>query len=93
MALKPGDPDALLNRGNALLTLGRPQEALAGFDAVLARNPRQADALLGRGGAHAALGRPEPALADFDAALALGHPGASYNRGNALAELGRYAEP
>ena len=34
------------------------------------------------------------ALADFDAALALApsHPGALYNRGNALCDLGRYAE-
>jgi tetratricopeptide (TPR) repeat protein len=92
LSLRPGDPDALLNRGNALLTLARPQEALVCFDGVLAREPRQAEALLSRGTALAALDRPERALADFDAALALGHPNAHYNRGNALFELGRYAD-
>ena len=37
---------------------------------------------------------PEQALAEFDAALrfAPGHPGAHYNRGVALINLGRYAE-
>ena len=53
----PGDVNALENRGNALLALGRPQDALACFDAVLARNPRHGDALLNRGGALASLGR------------------------------------
>jgi len=92
LLLRPGDPNALLNRGNALLTLSRPQEALTCFDDVLARDPRQAAALLSRGTTLAALGRPDRALGDFDAALALGHPNAHYNRGNALFELGRYAE-
>ena len=62
--------NALENRGNALLALGRAQEALACFDAVLTRNPRHGGALIGRGSALASLGRPDQALADFDAALA-----------------------
>ena len=37
--------DALNNRGNALLSLNRPQEALASFEQLLARNPRHGEAL------------------------------------------------
>ncbi len=77
-ALRPGDLGILQNRGSALLSLGRPQEALDSFQQVSARNPRQWEALINRGSALAALGRQTEALADFDAALTLapGHPGA-----------------
>src|ERR1700761_5314805 len=32
LALKPGDAEALFNRANVLKSLGRPEEALAGYD-------------------------------------------------------------
>ncbi len=63
MPLRPGDLEALLYRGNALSALNRPQEALACFDAVLARDPRRAEARLNRGTVLATMGRHAQALA------------------------------
>ncbi len=76
------------------MSLDRPSDALAQFQAVLARVPQHVEARINCGFAQAALGSPERALAEFDPALALapGHPGASYNRGVALIKLGRYDE-
>ena len=69
----------------------RPADAVAAFDAVLAKAPRHVQALINRGNARAAMNEAGPALADYDAALAVapGHPLALYNRGNALRALGR----
>ncbi len=86
---------AILNQhANVLVTLGRPDEALAEFRQVLARLPNHVEARLNCGLAQAMLGFPEQALADFDTAVqfAPGHPGVHYNRGVALLKLGRYAE-
>ncbi|HUC50330.1 MAG TPA: tetratricopeptide repeat-containing glycosyltransferase family protein [Xanthobacteraceae bacterium] len=97
-ALAPDDVDILCQHANVLLSLDRPSDALAEFQAVLAQipphAPRHVEARINCGLAQAALGRPEPALAEFDAALALmpGHPAAHYNRGVALIKLGRYEE-
>jgi tetratricopeptide (TPR) repeat protein len=97
-ALAPDDVNILYQHANVLLSLDRPSEALAEFQAVLAQLPPQApqhvEARINCGLAQAALGRPEAALAEFDAALALmpGHPAAHYNRGVALIKLGRYEE-
>ena len=97
LALRPGDLDTLLYRGNALSALDRTQEAISCFDAVLARNPRHdpgySDTLLNRGTALAKLGRHTQALADFDAIIAHApnHVGALYNRGTAQLDLNRYA--
>jgi len=85
---------AILNQhANALLSLGRAEEALAEFQELLARAPQHAEARLNCGLAYAALGRHQEAVAQFDAALATmpAHPGVHYNRGLALYELGRYA--
>ncbi len=98
-ALAPNDLGILYQHANVLLSLDRPGEALAEFEAVLAQMPQQhppqlAEARINCGLAQAALGVPEEALAEFDAALALvpGHPAAQYNRGVALLKLGRYEE-
>ena len=92
--LAPDDVNILNAHANALLSSDRPLDALAEFQAVLARAPAHVEARINCGLAQAALGAPDRALADFDAALALapGHPGASYNRGVALIKLGRYEE-
>jgi tetratricopeptide (TPR) repeat protein len=97
-ALAPNDVNILYQHANVLLSLERPGEALAEFQAVLAQMsqhlPQHVEARINCGLAQAACGFSEQALADFDAALALapGHPGASYNRGVALIKLGRYEE-
>jgi tetratricopeptide (TPR) repeat protein len=90
--LAPDDVNILYQHANTLLSLDRPGDALAQFQAVLARTPQHVEARINCGLAQAALGSPERALAEFDTALALapGHPGASYNRGVALIKLGRY---
>ncbi|HEY5067224.1 MAG TPA: tetratricopeptide repeat protein [Xanthobacteraceae bacterium] len=92
-ALDRNDLAILNQHANALLSLGRAEEALAEFQELLARAPQHAEARLNCGLAHAALGRHQQAVAEFDAALAAmpGHPGVHYNRGLALYELGRYA--
>ncbi len=93
-ALAPDDPAILNAHAHLLITLGRPADALAEFQEVLARVPNHVEARLNSGLTRAMLGFPELALADFDAAqqLAPGHPGVHYNRGVALLKLGRYAE-
>jgi len=93
-ALAPDDFDILNQHANVLLSLGRPQDALAEFKGVLGRTPQNVEARINCGLAQAALGAAEMALGEFDTALALapGHPVAQYNRGVALIELGRYAE-
>jgi tetratricopeptide (TPR) repeat protein len=45
----PGDAWALQSRGFTYLKLGRYAEALADYDAALAKNPRMEEALYGRG--------------------------------------------
>ena len=49
LRLRPGDGDALGNRGLAYLKLRELDRALADFDAALQANPKDASALYGRG--------------------------------------------
>lgn len=94
LAIRPDDPDALLNHANMLKTLNRPGEALAGFGRALAVRPNWPQALNNRGTVLQALGRFEEALADYDAALAVSpdYVEALNNRGSALQDLKRPAE-
>lgn len=94
LAIRPGDPDALLNHANMLKTLNRPAEALAGFERALAVRPSWPQALNNRGTVLQALGRFEEALADYDAALAVSpdYVEALSNRGSVLQDLKRPAE-
>ena len=86
--------EALNNRGNALATLGRRQEALASIERALAIKPDYAEALNNRGNALATLGRWQEALASIERALAIkpDYAEALNNRGNALSTLGRRQE-
>ncbi len=75
----------------SLLLAGRPLEALAGFDALLAASPANAEALFGRASALQHLGRLDEAKAVYDAVLGLmpGAVGALNNRGEVLLALGQ----
>jgi protein O-GlcNAc transferase len=81
LALKEERCEALVSLGNALLHLGRTQEALAEFDGVRTN----------RGVALVQLGRAREALDVFDAVLAANerHPDVLVSRGVALLHLGR----
>lgn len=63
-----GFADAHQLRGVALALLGRPQDALAAFDAALARNPVYMEALVHRGVVLAELGRADEASHAFELA-------------------------
>ena len=85
--------DARANRGAALATLGRHEEALADFDAVLAAAPHPL-AAYNRGLALAVLGRPDEAVEAYDRSLGMmpNHVPALSSRGVALQALNRHAE-
>jgi tetratricopeptide (TPR) repeat protein len=61
-----GFADAHQLRGVALALLGRPDDALAAFDAALARNPDYVEALVHRGVVLAELGRENEAAQAFE---------------------------
>jgi WD40 repeat protein/Flp pilus assembly protein TadD len=65
----PGDPDLLHQRGHALLTLNRSEEALADFSAASAKRPRDMHLWAYRGVCHLALEQYEPALDHLEQAL------------------------
>ncbi len=94
LAINPLQPVTIANRGNALLTLDRGEEALASYDEALTLSPDYPIAHYGRGNALSALGQPLDALASFDRALAL-NPDfvqAQLARGAVLLKLNRFAE-
>jgi tetratricopeptide (TPR) repeat protein len=80
--------------GNALLRSGKPEAALAAFDAALALAPQFPEAHCNRGVALQDLGRLEEALDALDRAIALraAYPLAYFNRGNVLKAMGRPGE-
>ncbi len=84
----------LSNKGGALDSLGRHEEALACHDRALALNPQLAEAWSNKGAALSRLGRSEEGLACFDRALAVNPQLAKAwsNKGAALANLGRHEE-
>ena len=81
----------LINRGNALRDLKRPEDALATYDRALRLRPRFAEALNSRGKALLDLGRLNEALDSHDGALHIrpDYAEAFYNRGNVLLSLMR----
>ncbi|XHR29180.1 MAG: caspase family protein [Chthoniobacteraceae bacterium] len=56
-------------RGDALVLLGHPEEALSAFNASLELRPGDAFVLYNRGNAHLTLGQSAEARADFEAAV------------------------
>jgi predicted O-linked N-acetylglucosamine transferase (SPINDLY family) len=82
------------NLGKALLDLGRPGEALAGFDRATALDPGFAEAHVNRGNALVKLRRLEEALVSYQKAVALrpDHAEAHRNCGNIFSKLRRHDE-
>ena len=76
-------------RGDALIILGRAEEAVRDFDAALPLAPNDAYILYNRGRAHLALGDKSKARADFSAATdpRFNQPGAKKLARQALEEL------
>ena len=69
--LRPDDPDALCEMGEALENEGRLEEALAAYEES-ARRSNGGTARLLRGELHAKMGRHREAVADFDESLRMG---------------------
>lgn len=87
-------PGTYSNRGLALKSLKRLDEALASFDRAIAIQPDHAEAHFNRGILNTELKRFEEALADFDRAVAgrPDYPEAHGHRGVALQQLKRSEE-
>lgn len=66
---KPDKVDAWLKKANALVTMGRTQEALPVFDRVISLDPGNDSALAKKGAALLGLGRHADAVKMFEAAL------------------------
>jgi hypothetical protein len=94
LALNPQNPFANHNHADVLLSLKRPDEALACCDKALTLKPDFAEAHNTRGRALQALKRPDEALTSYDQALSLrpDYAEAYYNRGVALQDLQREDE-
>ena len=84
LALRPDDPELLVDRAAAAGSAGWFDKAVADLDRVLQSDPTRLDALIYRASANRALGRLDPALADIEAALkrAPDSPAALLERGN-----------
>lgn len=81
--------ETLYKRGNTLLALKRPKQALNSFNQALLIKPDYVEALCGRGNALLSLNLPVEALASYDRAVRIkpGYAKAFYGRGNALLHL------
>lgn len=91
LEVQPDQIDALNNRGAALLSLQRDEEALASFRQALRVKPDHVEAHYNCGSALRNLGRYPEALASFDRALALrpDYVKAHNNRGAVLEAMNR----
>lgn len=94
IAINPNVPEAHYNRGHALFSLKRLDEALASYDRAVRLKPGYAEAWANRGAILLAAKRFDEARASYDQVLALkpGDAAASYNRGVALEALGQFDE-
>ncbi len=92
--LKPDDPDAYNNRGNAKCSLGLHKEAIQDYDEAIRIKPDDATAYSNRGFAKYELGLHKEAIQDYDEAIKLKPDVATAynNRGNAKCSLGLHKE-
>jgi len=91
---EPAEVKESLEKGQALLKSGRPQEALECFDHAVQARPASAEAHLWKGNALEQLGRLDEALAAYDGAIAA-DPGlntAHLRKGGICNRLGRLDE-
>jgi predicted TPR repeat methyltransferase len=77
LALLPGRVSTLVNLAATQLKLGRPQDALATAEQVLALEAGNADAWFHKAGALGQLNRHQEALLGYEKAIALTPPGAA----------------
>ena len=94
IALKQDFADTHCNRGNALMALEDPEEALLSYDRAVRLNPNFAEAHANRANALQSLDRLEESIAGYNQAIALNpHAAVTYcNRGDALKKMGRTQE-
>jgi tetratricopeptide (TPR) repeat protein len=92
--IKPDYSEAWYNRGNALLDLGRYEEAIASYDRAIEIKSDDHQSCCNRGIALGALGRYDEAIASYDQAIEIkpNKHKAWSGRGNALDTLCRYEE-
>lgn len=77
--LRPGEHPIhrlvlLANRAQLAVMLGRPEDALADLDAVIAADPGYPDYYIDRGNLLHRLGRMDAAVADYETAMRVGPP-------------------
>ncbi|MHC5934041.1 tetratricopeptide repeat protein [Nostoc sp.] len=91
LKIKPDDYEAWYNGGNALVNLGKLEEAIASYDQALKIKPDDHQAWYNRGIALRNLERLEEAIASYDQAVSIkpDYHEPWYNRGIALGNLGR----
>ena len=94
LTCRPNNPDALANRANVLLGLGRYDDAFDDLAQALRVDPNSFDAHLNRGNLYSALARMDDALADFIAAdrICPDDPDANFNAALALLCMGRFKD-
>ena len=92
--LLPGNPYLLANKGLALSSMARYDEAVKWFDKAVQANPKFGAAWANRGLALFKLGRYEEAVACYDKAIAVepDDPEGWYNKSLALGALGNEKE-
>lgn len=80
----------LYNKAQVLVSLGRLDEALADYTAVIEADPNYAEYYLDRGNIYRKLGRDKEAMADYETAIRLSppFPEVYYNRADMLLESG-----
>jgi tetratricopeptide (TPR) repeat protein len=88
---KPGDPDIMNLKAEALSMMGRYDEAAATFDRVLEKRPENTNALSGRAIAYLARGQVANATADWRRQLALLPPERASARACVALRLADYA--
>jgi protein O-GlcNAc transferase len=94
LSVRPDSMAGLANKGSILLSLKRPEEALAAYARALGLDPDDADAHFNYGNALKDLERYSEALSSYDKAIELkaGDPDAHCNRGLVLLKLKRPEE-
>ncbi len=86
LAIRPGDPDVLTDLGTMYRALGKPDEALARFDAAIVTRSDHRNARFNRGLTLALdLGRPADGIAAWKELLVL-YPDTTMSNGTPLAE-------